>query len=591
VSGEGNVARTLVGGRPEGGRQAPVRHYKRPLERPFTRAERGHVHILVGGLTERHNRLIYAAGTGLGYQGDWLPTPMKTDYETGREYANPGMCNPACFTIGALINYLKGLREEQGLSAQEIVRDYVFVTAGSLGPCRFGTYESEYRLALDRAGFEGFRVLLFQQKQGWAQSGEDAGLELDARLATVMLTAAFMADLLNDLAHQIRPYELVPGQTNRVFERAAEDLGAVVHEWAGRQYTGGPLARLLARRVPGVDASAMARLLDLLLGDGLLAALRRCARKIDEGIEVDYTRPKPACKMIGEFWAQRTEGDGNFGIFSFLESEGAEVVTEPLAAWFNYLLASAQWKRQAEHGLRHRSRGHGGPTSALRGALVDRRGLLPIRLGRHFLGRQFNRMRDALGGIPRPLADQEELRRLAQPYYNPRLSGGEGHLEVGETLHYGLNGLAHLIVSLKPFGCLPSTQSDGAHAAVLGHYPQLLFLPLETTGDGGLGARSRIRMALGDAKLRCREEFDRSVAETGRPIEAIRAYCRTHRQLRRPLQRIPRQEGTAGRAASFVKHVAGLMAASAPAKAVAETHSGVPIGAARAAAQRKRISL
>ena len=31
----------------------------------------------------------------------------------------------------------------------------------------------------------------------------------------------------------------------------------------------------------------------------------------------------------GEFWAQTTEGDGNFNMFAFLEKGGAEVLVEP----------------------------------------------------------------------------------------------------------------------------------------------------------------------------------------------------------------------------------------------------------------------
>ena len=560
MSGKGNAPPALTGRAPDTELPGAVRHYKRPVEHPFTKAERPHVNILVGGLTERHNKLIYAAGTGLGYQGAWLPTPTIADYRTGRELCNPGMCNPAHFTVGALINYLRALRDERGASVQDIVRDYVFVTAGSLGPCRFGLYESEYRLALENAGFGGFRVLLIQQKGGWKQSDDGAGLEMDARLATVMLTAAVMADLLNDLANQIRPYEVVTGQTDLVFEDVAQDLGEVLHEWAARAFRGGTVARLLARCVGDVDAGAMQRLLDLLFGDPFTTALERCARKIDAEIEVDYTRPKPTCKIVGEFWAQRTEGDGNFGMFSFVESEGGEVVVEPLATWFNYLLASAKWKRQAERGLEQPPAVGRGPLRVLRRRLAYHKRLLPIRLGLRALNREFERMRAALGALPRPLVDQEELRRLAQSYYNPRLSGGEGHLEVGETLYYGLNRLAHLIISLKPFGCLPSTQSDGAQAAVLGRYPEILFLPIETSGDHGLAAYSRVQMGLGDAKGRCRDEFDNAVAETPYSIEAIRAYCRARRQLRRPLQRITRQEGVAGRAANFVTHVATRMA-------------------------------
>jgi predicted nucleotide-binding protein (sugar kinase/HSP70/actin superfamily) len=40
-------------------------------------------------------------------------------------------------------------------------------------------YESEYRLALRNSGFEGFRVLTFQQLEGFNQAGKDNGLEMN----------------------------------------------------------------------------------------------------------------------------------------------------------------------------------------------------------------------------------------------------------------------------------------------------------------------------------------------------------------------------------------------------------------------------
>jgi len=42
---------------------------------------------------------------------------------------------------------------------------------------------------------------------------------------------------------------------------------------------------------------------------------------------------KPVVKIIGEFWAQITEGDGNFHMFEFLEREGAQVLVEPIGTW------------------------------------------------------------------------------------------------------------------------------------------------------------------------------------------------------------------------------------------------------------------
>ncbi len=50
-------------------------------------------------------------------------------------------------------------------------------------------------------------------------------------------------------------------------------------------------------------------------------------------VEVDHTRLKPVVKIVGEFWAQLTEGDGNFHIFRFLEQEGAEVYVDSISGW------------------------------------------------------------------------------------------------------------------------------------------------------------------------------------------------------------------------------------------------------------------
>ena len=101
----------------------------------------------------------------LGYKCESLPVPNKRAFQLGKEYGNNGQCNPTYFTVGNLVQFVQHL-EEKGLSKQEIIDRYVFFTAGACGPCRFGMYEAEYRLALRNSGFDGFRVLLFQQEGG-----------------------------------------------------------------------------------------------------------------------------------------------------------------------------------------------------------------------------------------------------------------------------------------------------------------------------------------------------------------------------------------------------------------------------------------
>jgi predicted nucleotide-binding protein (sugar kinase/HSP70/actin superfamily) len=131
----------------------PVHHFKRPVEKPFTRDQRPYTTVLFGGLTWSHERLIKGAWEGLGYKCDVVPTPDVKAFQLGKEYGNNGQCNPTYFTVGNLVQYLQGL-EKKGLTRSQIANDYVFITAGACGPCRFGMYEAEYRLALRNSGFE-----------------------------------------------------------------------------------------------------------------------------------------------------------------------------------------------------------------------------------------------------------------------------------------------------------------------------------------------------------------------------------------------------------------------------------------------------
>src|SRR3954468_17736299 len=194
-----------------------VHHFKRPQEKPFTATERAHTTLLFGGLTWKHEKLVHGALEGLGYRAEAVPTPNVKAFQTGKEYGNNGQCNPTYFTVGNLVQYLQSL-EEQGLSKQEIIDNYVFFTAGACGPCRFGMYEAEYRLALRNSGFDGFRVMLFQQSGGLNQSEAEAGLELNVDFFLAILNGLNMGDVINEVAHQIRPYEANAGETDAILD-------------------------------------------------------------------------------------------------------------------------------------------------------------------------------------------------------------------------------------------------------------------------------------------------------------------------------------------------------------------------------------
>jgi hypothetical protein len=201
-------------------KRAP-QHFHKPIENPFTKSQRDRTTILFGGLTWRHEKLIHGALESLGYKCEALPVPNKKAFQLGKEYGNNGQCNPTYFTVGNLVEYVQSL-EEKGMSKREIIDRYVFFTAGACGPCRFGMYEAEYRLALRNSGFDGFRVLLFQQSGGLNQTEAEAGLEMNLDFFLGILNAMNIGDIINDVAYQIRPYEVNPGETDRVLDECID---------------------------------------------------------------------------------------------------------------------------------------------------------------------------------------------------------------------------------------------------------------------------------------------------------------------------------------------------------------------------------
>jgi hypothetical protein len=116
-----------------------------------------------------------------------------------------------------------------------------------------------------------------------------------------------------------------------------------------------------------------------------------------------------------------------------------------------------------------------------------------------------------------------------------------------------------MVLSLKPFGCMPSMQSDGAQSAVTSHFKDMIYIPIETSGEGDVNAHSRVQMALGEAKVKTKNEFARVLQETGRTLEEIKAYADAYPEMRRPAWKITHHKGVVGTAANFVKQVAALM--------------------------------
>ncbi|MEF2964786.1 2-hydroxyglutaryl-CoA dehydratase [Paenibacillus sp. M1] len=452
--------------------QNNIDHWFDPVPRRFLAKDKAATTILFGGMTIAQDYLAEGALKGLGYRVQHLPCPDNESLRYGKEFGNRGQCNPTYFTVGNLIKHLLYLRDAEGKSKEEIIENYLCVTIGSCGPCRFGAYVTEYRKALHDAGFGGFRVLLFQQTDGLKQAaGGESALKLNASFVIAIMKAILCGDILNALSNRIRPYEVKPGITDAAMERC-------------KTY----IYKALSERKP------------------LIPALAKC-RKEMQAIPVDRTRVKPKVSMIGEFWAMTTEGDGNYELQRFLESEGAEVEVQPIAAWVLFLVWAGRFDTMKRIDLRKADSGKYG----LKGKKPHAR-LRMLWLADRAIRMMFHTFARTMGLRQYHLPDMEEIARVANKHYDNQIRGGEGHMEVGKLIWNIVKRKAHLTISVKPFGCMPSSGvSDGVQSLITEKYPGALFLPVETTGDGAINIYSRVQMMLFKAKQAAQKEFEEAL--------------------------------------------------------------------------------
>ncbi len=339
-----------------------------------------------------------------------------------------------------------------------------------------------------------------------------------------IIKAIVCGDVLNALAYRVRPYEVTPGATNVAVEAAKKILYAALYEKTN-----------------------------------VFVALYK-ARKEIEKVEVDKLRSRAKTSIIGEFWAMTTEGDGNYALQRFLESEGGENDIQLTTAWLLYNI----WENARDTRERRDLRGADDSLYGLAG--LDEFGvakrLATMRLAEAGLRIGFQAFALPLGLFGYHLPDMEQVAEVAHEYYSNDLRGGEGHMEVGKLIVNVVNAKAHVTVSVKPFGCMPSSGvSDGVQSLITSRYPGTIFCAVETSGDGATNFYSRVQMYMFKARIAAETELQRAFEKTGLTEQQVREFLAKNPRFASPLHHSPHT--VAGSAANLVYEVAPLIQQSA----------------------------
>src|SRR5689334_5645411 len=129
--------------------------------------------------------------------------------------------------------------------------------------------------------------------------------------------------------------------------------------------------------------------------------------------------------------------------------------------------------------------------------------------------------------------------------FRSNLRGGEGHMEVGKLIQNVAYSKVNMTLSVKPFGCMPSSSvSDGVQSFITELYPQGIFLPIETNGDGAVNVYSRVQMQLFKAKQAAAREVDKALADVGMTMDEVRAYLAKHPELNHAFHKSPHKSGS-----------------------------------------------
>lgn len=178
----------------------------------FTEEMRQTHTILVPMMLPIHFRLIKKLLTLAGYKVDVLISTSPDIINTGLKYVHNDACYPAQLTIGQLIDAAKN-----GTYDPHKIALLLMQTGGG---CRASNYVSLLRKALKRAHMEYIPVLSFNM----VGLEDNPGFKIGPKLIGKLIYAVLYGDLIMNLRNQTEPYEITPGESERLVNDICLDL-------------------------------------------------------------------------------------------------------------------------------------------------------------------------------------------------------------------------------------------------------------------------------------------------------------------------------------------------------------------------------
>jgi predicted CoA-substrate-specific enzyme activase len=406
----------------------------------FTEHDKKLKTILVPNVTHSFCKILSAALRRDGLKAEPLPMGSKEAMQLGKKYVHNDICFPAQMMIGEALAALQSGKYDP---------EQVAVGSGkTFCDCRLTNYMVLTRKALDDAGFPNVPIISsdFLDLKNIHPAFKFSKLTY-ARVAWCLV----MADMLADLCRKIRPYELNPGETNRVFDESVDEIT------------------------------------DTFCRKGMKGAFDAYRKAIDAVCEIPYnrTKRKPLVFVTGEYLLTFHEGS-NFYIEEYLEHNNMEVELPRMYDVYRNILLLHTVSEIKDFHVRH--------------SMPD---TLYAFGGDKYFDITINIMEKIAQKHPlyEPCLRLTEAAKISDHIIHHSIQSGEGFLMVADIMHRAAQGVKSFII-LQPFGCLPNhVCGRGLIKRIKEDYPDIQILPLDYDPDTSFAnIENRLQMLIMNAR-------------------------------------------------------------------------------------------
>ena len=360
---------------------------------PFTKEMKKDYTILIPNMSPIHFNIMKQPFQLYGYKVILLENSSHTVIEEGLRYVHNDMCYPALLVIGQMIDAI-----HRGICDPDKCALVISQTGGG---CRASNYYFLLIKALERAGYPQIPVISLNL-QGM---NKNPGFEIKPQMLLQVLSGLIYGDMLMLLSHQVRPYEVNKGDTDRLVEKWTEYLGQCYKNNKGY------LGHYMKKNVNQISDDFAA-------------------------IKVDRSRKKVKVGVVGEIYLKYAPL-GNNNLEDFLLGENCEVVIPGFLDFCLYCINDSIVENKM----------YGGKLSTR---------LIYKLVFEYFCKKQKDMIKMIQKhGVFRAPSYFKHTKTLADGYVSEAMNMGEGWLLTAEMLELIEQGVNN-VVCTQPFGCLPN---------------------------------------------------------------------------------------------------------------------------------------